>query len=109
MASVALFQRDHGHAETAGAGGMRVDALDSRYAEFIEIVPYPRRADDREEAALFIGWVVSHQCVGKNRIVAIMHRGDFHQRTTGFGPAVIAGEFAERSFAPHRIRLDDAF
>ena len=44
VAGIALFQTDDRHAEAAGGRRVRVDTLDARHAELLEVVPDPRRA-----------------------------------------------------------------
>ena len=99
----------HGHAESASTGRMSINALDSRDAELIQVVPDTRRADDREKAALFIRWIVGHQRIGEDGIIAIVYRGHFNQGATRFGSPIVAGKLTERPFALDRIRFDDAF
>src|SRR5580765_3353320 len=101
MTRIALFKRDHRHTETAGTRRMCINALDSWHAEFIQIVPDAGGADDREKTTLLIRWIIGHERVCQNRLVAIMHGGHFDQRATGFRSAVVTGKFTERSFAPH--------
>src|ERR687892_1297748 len=54
MAGVTLLERNSGHTKATGGGWMRVDSLDSRDAEFVEVIPDTRGANDGEEPALFI-------------------------------------------------------
>src|SRR5437016_6691414 len=109
MTGIALLQTDDRHAETASAGRMSINALNSGDTEFIQIIPNASRANDREKAALFVGRVIGHQCIRENWIIAVMNRGDFHQWAARFRPAIVTGKFAEWSFALDRVWINDSF
>src|SRR3972149_422230 len=109
MAGIALFECEDSHTETAGGGGMGVDSLNAGDAELVQVIPDARGADDGKETALLIGRIIRHKGVGQDRVIAMMDRSDFDQRTTGLGPPVVAGKFAEGTFVLHGVWFDDAF
>ena len=109
MTGIALLQADDGHAPAAGGGRMTIDAFDTRNTELVEIVPHAGRPDNRKEPALFAGRIIRHQRIGHDRLVAVMQCRDFDQRCIALGPAVIAGELAERALTLHRAGFQYAF
>ena len=68
MTRVALLEADDRHPKTAGSSRMGINPMDTRDAELVEIIPYARRPDDREEATLLVGRVVRHQGACQYRI-----------------------------------------